>query len=98
LVNAIRAVVRGQSLLDPKVTRPILDGLRKVFTEQENRVVELVAAGRSNREIGAELHLTERTVKNYLSSVYAKLGLARRSEAAAYLASRGSPPAQPSYH
>lgn len=97
LVEAIHAVAAGQSLLDPAVTRGVLDRLRKGqhlerdeklgrLTRQEEHVLALVAAGKTNRQIGSELHLTERTVKNYLSSVYAKLDVARRAEAAAYLA------------
>lgn len=95
LVEAIRAVAAGQSLLDPAITRSVLDRLRKSqhlerdeklarLTHQEERVLELVTDGKTNRQIGDQLHLTERTVKNYLSSVYAKLNVARRAEAAAY--------------
>ena len=97
LVEAIRAVAAGQSLLDPAVTRGVLDRLRKGYhlerdeklarlTRQEEHVLALVAAGKTNKQIGSELHLAERTVKNYLSSVYAKLDVARRAEAATYLA------------
>lgn len=103
LVEAIRAVAAGQSLLDPAVTRGVLDRLRKGrhldqdeklarLTHQEERVLKLVTDGKTNRQIGAQLHLTERTVKNYLSSVYAKLDVARRAEAAAYLARHGEAP------
>ena len=100
LVEAIHAIAAGQSLLDPAVTRGVLDRLRKGhhlerdeklarLTRQEEHVLALVADGKTNRQIGSELHLTERTVKNYLSSVYAKLDVARRAEAAAYLVRHG---------
>lgn len=97
LVRAIRAVGRGESLLDPAVTSSVLDRLRKGkhllrderlarLTGQEERILQLVADGRTNRQIGDELHLAEKTVKNYLSSILSKLEVARRAEAAAYLA------------
>jgi two-component system, NarL family, response regulator DevR len=97
LVRAIRAVGRGESLLDPAVTTSVLDRLRKGkhllrderlarLTGQEERILQLVADGRTNRQIGDELHLAEKTVKNYLSSILSKLEVARRAEAAAYLA------------
>jgi two-component system response regulator DevR len=97
LVKAIRAVGAGQSLLDPAVTGPVLDRLRKgkhLLTDeklarlspQEERILALVADGKTNKEIGEELHLAEKTVKNYVSSILSKLEVARRAEAAAYLA------------
>jgi two-component system, NarL family, response regulator DevR len=97
LVRAIRAVGAGESLLDPAVTTPVLDRLRKGkhllrdeklqrLSPQEERILSLVADGRTNREIGEELHLAEKTVKNYVSSILSKLEVARRAEAAAYLA------------
>ena len=97
LVRAIRAVGQGQSLLDPAVTKSVLDRLRKGkhllrderlarLTAQEERILTLVAEGRTNRQIGEELKLAEKTVKNYLSSIMSKLEVARRAEAAAYLA------------
>ena len=97
LVRAIRAVGAGQSLLDPAVTRSVLDRLRKGkhfvadeklarLSPQEERILALVAKGETNREIGAELHLAEKTVKNYVSAILSKLEVARRAEAAAYLA------------
>jgi two-component system response regulator DevR len=60
------------------------------LSAQEERILELVAAGRTNREIGAELHLAEKTVRNYVSSILSKLEVARRAEAAAYLARRSA--------
>src|SRR6266487_2327622 len=97
LVRAIRAVGQGQSLLDPAVTKGVLDRLRRGkhllkdeklarLSPQEERILGLVANGRTNRQIGEELGLAEKTVKNYVSSILAKLEVARRAEAAAYLA------------
>ncbi len=97
LVRAIRAVGQGQSLLDPAVTKNVLDRLRKGkhlmkdeklarLSPQEERILTAVANGRTNREIGEEVHLAEKTVKNYVSSILSKLEVARRAEAAAYLA------------
>ena len=99
LVEGIRAVAAGQSLLDPAVTRSVLDRFRNGrplsqndklgrLTAQEGRVLALVADGKTNRQIAGDLGLTERTVKNYLSSVYAKLNVGRRAEAAAYVSRR----------
>jgi two-component system response regulator DevR len=103
LVRAIRTVGQGQSLLDPAVTKGVLDRLRKgkhLFKDerlarlspQEERILGLVADGRTNRQIGGELGLAEKTVKNYVSSILAKLEVARRAEAAAYLARHTTPP------
>jgi two-component system response regulator DevR len=97
LVRAIRTVGAGQSLLDPAVTKGVLDRLRKgkhLFRDerlarlspQEERILGLVADGRTNGQIAQELGLAEKTVKNYVSSILAKLEVARRAEAAAYLA------------
>jgi two-component system, NarL family, response regulator DevR len=97
LVRAIRAVGAGQSLLDPAVTTGVFDRLRKGkhllrderlarLSPQEERILGLVAEGRTNGQIGAELGLAEKTVKNYVSAILAKLEVARRAEAAAYLA------------
>jgi two-component system, NarL family, response regulator DevR len=100
LVRGIRAVAAGQSLLDPAVTRSVLDRLRKgkalkdeklaLLSPQEERVLALVAEGKTNGEIGAELALAEKTVKNYVSSILSKLDVARRAQAAAYLARRSA--------
>jgi DNA-binding NarL/FixJ family response regulator len=97
LLRAIRAVGAGDSLLDPSVTNAVLDRLRKGkhlikderlarLSPQEERILQLIADGRTNRQIGEELHLAEKTVKNYVSSILSKLEVARRAEAAAYLA------------
>lgn len=103
LVRAIRAVGNGQSLLDPSVTTSVLERLRKGkhflkdeklsrLSAQEERILGLVAEGKTNAEIGRELHLAEKTVKNYVSSILSKLEVARRAEAAAYLARRTTSP------
>jgi two-component system, NarL family, response regulator DevR len=102
LLAAIRTVGQGRSLLDPAVTASVLERLRKGkhllmdeklarLSPQEERILELVAAGMTNGQIGQELHLAEKTVKNYVSSVLAKLEVARRAEAAAYLARHTTP-------
>lgn len=103
LIRAISTVAGGQSLLDPRMTTAVLDRLRKgkhLFRDerlarlspQEERILELVADGETNREIGARLHLAEKTVKNYVSTILSKLEVARRAEAAAYLARHSSTP------
>jgi DNA-binding NarL/FixJ family response regulator len=103
LVRAIRAVGQGQSLLDPAITKSVLDRLRRGkhlmqdeklarLSPQEERILSLVADGMTNGEIGHELHLAEKTVKNYVSSILSKLEVARRAEAAAYLARHTTTP------
>src|SRR4029453_16559292 len=103
LVRAIRTVGKGESLLDPAVTNAVLDRLRKGkrlledeklarLSPQEERILGLVADGKTNKEIGDELHLAEKTVKNYVSSILSKLEVARRAEAAAYLARHTTTP------
>ena len=93
LVDAVRRVAAGQNLLDPTVTARVLERIRKGnpqderlarLTEQERKVLELVAEGLTNRQIGERLHLAEKTVKNYVTSVLSKLGMTRRTEAAVY--------------
>ena len=95
LVGAIRRVAAGESLLDSAVTARVLDRLRNPPVEvdplaelsgQERRVLELISDGKTNRQIAAEMYLAEKTVKNYVSRLLAKLGMARRSEAAAHAA------------
>ncbi len=97
LVRSIRAVAQGENLLDPGVTKGILDRLRADsrlikdrklarLSAQEERIVSLIAEGLTNRQIGEQLHLAETTVRNYVSSILSKLEVARRAEAAAYLA------------
>ena len=97
LLRAIRTVGAGQSLLDPAVTKGVfnhLPGKGKHLIQDEKlarlspkeRILALVADGLTNGQIGQELGLAEKTVKNYVSSILAKLEVARRAEAAAYLA------------
>ncbi len=95
LVDAVRRVAAGQSLLDPAVTATLLRRIREGsgederlggLTEQERRVLHLLAEGRTNRQIADELFLAEKTVKNYVSNVLAKLGMSRRTEAAVWAA------------
>ncbi|MFC5994361.1 response regulator [Pseudonocardia hispaniensis] len=98
LVGAVRTVAAGGSLLDPKATAVVLERLRKgdepedpryaSLSPQERRILGLVADGLTNRQIGAELFLAEKTVKNYVSSLLHKLGFSRRTEAAVYAAER----------
>ena len=103
LVRGIRAVGAGQSLLDPLVTRSVLERLRRgkhllkdeklaSLSPQEERILTLVSQGKTNSEIGQELFLAEKTVKNYVSSILSKLDVGRRSEAAAYLARHTTTP------
>jgi DNA-binding NarL/FixJ family response regulator len=96
VVDAIQAVASGRSLLDPDVTGKVLERVRKgrepedpriaSLTDQERKVLEQLAEGKTNREIGAAMFLSEKTVKNYVSRILDKLGLSRRAEAAAYVA------------
>ncbi|MEX0833110.1 MAG: response regulator transcription factor [Actinomycetota bacterium] len=103
LIRAIRAVGEGKSLLDPDVTKSVLDRLRKGkhlmkdeklarLSPQEERILAAVADGKTNREIGEDLGLAEKTVKNYVSSILSKLEVARRAEAAAYMARHTTTP------
>lgn len=102
LVGAIRAVAKGGSLLDPAVASDVLTRVRRAaavvqderlarLSGQEERVLNLIADGKTNKEIGAELHLAEKTVKNYVSAVLLKLEVSRRAEAAAYAARHTGP-------
>jgi DNA-binding NarL/FixJ family response regulator len=96
LVGAVRTVAAGGSLLDPRATAVVLERLRKgdepadpryeSLSPQERRILHLIADGLTNRQIGAEMFLAEKTVKNYVSSLLHKLGFARRTEAAVYAA------------
>jgi DNA-binding NarL/FixJ family response regulator len=103
LVAAIEAVGQGQSLLDPAVTERVLDRVRKIargetddelagLTDQERRILLLVAEGMTNKEIAAEVFLSDKTVKNYVSSILSKLNLERRAQVAAFVANRRSFP------
>lgn len=95
LIEAIRRVGAGESLLDPAVTARVLDRLRNRdggddelagLTPQERRILALIGEGMTNRQIGEALYLAEKTVKNYVSNLLSKLGMSRRTEAAAYAA------------
>jgi two-component system response regulator DevR len=94
LLSGVRHVAAGGSLLDPIVTAKVMDRLRKgapgqpeelkSLTAQERRILELVAEGLTNRQIGERLFLAEKTVKNYMSNVLSKLGLVSRTQAAVF--------------
>jgi DNA-binding NarL/FixJ family response regulator len=98
LVAALEAVGRGESLLDPAVTEKVLDRIRRIasgsqeadelsqLTGQERKILLLVAEGMTNKEIAAKIFLSDKTVKNYVSSILAKLNLERRAQAAAFVA------------
>ena len=94
LLDGIRRVAAGESLLDPSVTTRVLDRLRHAdeddltggLTGQESKILELLAEGLTNRQIAERMHLAEKTVKNYVSNLLAKLGMSRRTEAAVYAA------------
>ena len=95
LLENLRTVAAGRSLLDPSITSRVLQRLREgnereerlgKLTEQERRILELIGQGLTNRQIAEEIHLAEKTVKNYVSNMLAKLGMERRTQAAAYAA------------
>jgi DNA-binding NarL/FixJ family response regulator len=95
LVEAIRRVASGQSLLDPEVTTRVLERLRNGpeederlarLTEQERKILDLIAEGLTNRQIAERIYLAEKTVKNYVSNLLSKLGMERRTEAAVFAA------------
>jgi len=97
LVAAIEAVGRGESLLDPLVTEKVLERVRRIasgsatdelsqLTPQEQKILALVAEGKTNKEIAADVFLSDKTVKNYVSSILSKLNLERRAQAAAFVA------------
>ena len=98
LVDAVRRVAAGQSLLDPAVTARVLERIRRGdegdellgrLTDQERRILDLIGDGLTNRQIAEQMFLAEKTVKNYVSNLLSKLGMARRTEAAAYIARLG---------
>jgi DNA-binding NarL/FixJ family response regulator len=95
LTSAIRRVAAGESLLDPGVTARVLERLRhpqpeddplSELTAQERKILDLISQGLTNRQIAEQMFLAEKTIKNYVSHLLAKLGMAHRSEAAAYAA------------
>jgi two-component system response regulator DevR len=92
LVDVVRRVAAGQSLLDPSVTQRVLERIRtggtaeptelQSLTPQERRILALITEGLTNRQIGEQLFLAEKTVKNYVTSILSKLGMQRRTQAA----------------
>ncbi len=102
LVVAVRRVAQGQSLIDPALTARVMERLRgeredpriAKLSPQERRILDLIAEGKTNRQIGAEMFLAEKTVKNYVSNLLQKMGFSRRTEAAVY-AARAKPGGQP---
>jgi len=95
LVGAIRTIASGQSLLDPQAAATVMRRIRDqatatdplaALTDQERRILALIGEGLTNRQIGDRLFLAEKTVKNYVSALFAKLGMQRRAQAAAYAA------------
>jgi DNA-binding NarL/FixJ family response regulator len=108
LVADVRKVSEGGSLLDPGLTKRVLERIRRgpeedkrlaSLTPQERRILDQIALGKTNRQIGEELYLAEKTVKNYVSNLLAKLGMQRRTEAAVFATrlaqqkgAAGSPP------
>jgi len=102
LIAALEAVGRGESLLDPAVTEQVLERIRRIatgkyvdelaqLTAQERKILALVAEGQTNKQIAGQVFLSDKTVKNYVSSILAKLNLQRRAQAAAYVARRHLP-------
>src|SRR6266568_2827757 len=102
LVAALEAVARGESLLDPAVTEKVLERVRRIatggatdelaaLTAQEQKILLLVAEGKTNKEIASEIFLSDKTVKNYVSSILSKLNLERRAQAAAFVAKHHFP-------
>jgi DNA-binding NarL/FixJ family response regulator len=99
LADSIETVAQGGSLLDPAVTQKVLQRVRDMgsghtddafssISEQEQKILTLIAEGKTNKEIAEEIYLSDKTVKNYVSSILSKLNLRRRAEAAAFIARR----------
>lgn len=98
LAEAIERVARGESLLDPAITDKVLERMRQMakgesdelaqLSPQERKIILAIAEGKTNKEIAEEVFLSDKTVKNYVSSILSKLNLRRRSEAAAFIAER----------
>ena len=104
LAAALRAVARGDSVLDPSMAAQVLNLVKhrgqttpaeklRLLSPQERRVVALLTSGLTNKEIGDQLGLTEKTVKNYLATIFSKLNITRRTQAAALFAESGQTPA-----
>jgi DNA-binding NarL/FixJ family response regulator len=103
LIHAVEAVASGHSILDPAVMRRVINSMKSIvevadkdkdkgniLSPQERRVMALVAEGKTNKEIATALHLSDKTVKNYLSNIFQKLQVSRRAQAAAtFLADSG---------
>ena len=104
LLRAIHAVAQGQSILDPAITQPLLTRMRSqreeasepraMLSSQQQRVLALVAEGKTNKEIGSSLELSDKTVKNYIRFIFQKLKVTRRAQAAAFFI-RDSHPEKP---
>ena len=97
ILDAVSRVSQGQSLLDPAVTAKVLERVRRgnpedeqwnQLTEHEKQILELITEGKTNKEISQDVHLSDKTVKNYVSNILSKLEVSRRSQAAAYMAER----------
>jgi len=102
LIRAVRRVAQGESLLDPSVTGQVLKRVRQspvfakdeklsTLTTREEEILTLVASGKTNAQIGREIHISEKTVKNHVSAILGKLEVTRRTEAAAYVAQHRNP-------
>jgi two-component system, NarL family, response regulator DevR len=102
LLSAVHSIARGESLLDPAVTRKVLTRVRESkvlerdvklasLTPREEQVLDLLATGMTNAQIGREIHISDKTVKNHVSTILGKLEVGRRTEAAAYVAQHRNP-------
>jgi two-component system, NarL family, response regulator DevR len=102
LIHAVRRVAQGESLLAPSVTHRVLTRVRQSplfardeklgsLTAREDEILKLLATGKTNAQIARETHISEKTVKNHVSTILGKLEVARRTEAAAYFAQHGNP-------
>ncbi|MGE5578228.1 MAG: response regulator [Syntrophothermus sp.] len=99
IIDAIERVSRGESLLDPAVTEKVFAHMRNqasgkgnphdALTEQERKILSLIGLGKTNKEIAETIFLSEKTVRNYVSNIFAKLNLSNRAEAAAYAVKKG---------
>jgi DNA-binding NarL/FixJ family response regulator len=98
ILGAVRTVAAGGSLLDPRTTARVMERLRNqagekdplgTLSEQERRVLDLIGEGLTNRQIGERMFLAEKTVKNYVSNLLAKLGMERRTQAATFVVRLG---------
>jgi len=99
ILGAVRTIAAGKSLMDPRLTAKVMDRLRNRteaadplarLSDQERRVLDLIGEGLTNRQIGERMFLAEKTIKNYVSNLLAKLGMDRRTQAAAFVARLGA--------